>query len=517
MNFFEQNAELTIPRISPLVQENFFLSKIPDDRSLPVYEAIREELPCPVWEGHQATIDAYWRAWELAFSNLRQPVPESGFVSNYIDTAFNGCEFMWDSSFMLMFGKYADRIFCFQETLDNLYAHQHRDGFICREIDGLTGRDHFTRHDPSGTGPEVMAWSEWEYYLNFGNRERLSKVFPPLMAYHRWMREHFTWPDGTYFSSGWGCGMDNIPRQSPEYSAEFGHGHMIWVDTCLQELHNCNVLIRMASVLGRDNFIEELQRERDSLERVINEKLWDDETGFYYDLWRDGRHNGVRHIGAFWALLAKCAPKERAARMIAYLNDEKEFRSPVRIPALSKGSPYYSPVGDYWRGGVWAPTNYMVLKGLDQYQEYDLAHEIGKDCLRAVVEVYKEHNTFFENYAPELDQAGRPSKGTPAKADFVGWTGLIPISILFEYVFGIKPHAESGKILWCVELTEQHGVRKYPFGAKGELTLICEARKDVNERPVILLESNIPVELEVVWGEQGSKQSMLLQATGDGV
>jgi len=112
-----------------------------------------------------------------------------------------------------MFGKYADRIFHFQGTLDNFYSHQHKDGFICREIVEATGEDCFLRHNPSATGPDVMAWCEWEYFLNFGDRDRLEKVFPPLMAYHRWMAENHTWPDGTYFSTGWGCGMDNMPRQ----------------------------------------------------------------------------------------------------------------------------------------------------------------------------------------------------------------------------------------------------------------------------------------------------------------
>jgi len=510
MSFFKQNAELTISKQSPLVAENRFLTKKPDDAPLPVYEEIKNKLPKPIWEGKEDYINAYWRAWELAFSNLKNPEPDTGFVSAFIDTAFNGCEFMWDSSFMLMFGNYGDRVFQFQKTLDNMYSHQHRDGFICRAIDEGNGKDRFTRYDPSATGPEVMAWCEWEYYLHFGDKERLGAVFAPLMAYHRWMKEHFTWPDGTYFSTGWGCGMDNIPRQSPEYSIAFSHGHMVWVDTCMQELNSCNVLIHMARELGREEFIPELTEERDLLYNVINEKLWDEESGFYYDLWKNGKHNMVRHIGAFWALLAQCAPKDRAQRMIAYLNDEKEFKTQVRVPALSKSSSQFSPEGGYWRGGVWAPTNYMVLKGLDKYEEYTLAHKIGIECLSAVVEVYKTHNTFFENYAPEYINDGKPSQGIPSKADFVGWTGLFPISVLLEYVFGIKPHAEAKKILWCIERTEKHGVEKYPFGTDGELTLICQARQDVNEKPDILFESNVPVELEILWGDEEHRQAMTL-------
>jgi glycogen debranching enzyme len=267
----------------------------------------------------------------------------------------------------------------------------------------------------------------------------------------------------------------------------------------------------MAQELGRTEFIKELSDERDLLEKVINEKLWDEETGFYYDLWRDDKHNMVRHVGAFWALLAKCAPKDRAERLITYLNDEKEFKTPTRVPALSKSSPFYNPSGNYWCGGVWAPTTYMVLKGLDEYEKYDLSHEIGKEYHNSVINVFKETNTFFENYAPELSPDGKVTKGNPARDDFVGWTGLAPISILFEYVFGIKPKAEESKIIWCVNLIEKHGVTRYPFGVDGELTLICEKRNSISEQPHIIFESNIPVELEVIWGDTNHKQKMIIR------
>ncbi len=504
MNFFEQNAELTIPEQSSLVAENEFIDQTPSLCELPDYESIKEKLPKPIWQNHEDYIDCYFKAWRLAFGNLCKGDAATGFVSDYIDTAFNGCIFMWDSSFILMFGKYAHCIFNFQQTLDNFYSHQHRDGFICREIEEATGKDHFARHDPSSTGPELLPWCEWEYYLNFGDKERLSKVFSPLMAYHRWMAEHRTWCDGTYFSTGWGCGMDNIPRLQKGYSTTFSHGHMVWVDTCMQELLACNLLIDMAKELGRTEFISELTAERDNLEQIINQKLWNENSGFYYDLWKNGQHNMVRHIGAYWALISQCATPDRAERMIALLTDENEFGTAHPIPALSKSSEYFSDEGDYWRGGVWAPTNYMVLKGLDKYGKEKLSHQIGKKHLDNVVAVYKQWGTLFENYAPKGNE-----KGNQAKSDFVGWTGLVPISVLFEYVFGIKPDAKSNRIVWHIELTERHGVEKYPFGNEGELTLICEERKSCEETPKITFKSNLPVELEIKWGKD---QSMIIKA-----
>ncbi len=511
---FKQNREITYVPLREATSENIFLTKPADLTPPPTFSMIRDSLPQPIWEGHEEELRCYWHAWELAFGNLRSPVPGTGFVSPYIDTAFNECIFMWDSAFMLMFGKYADRLFRFQGTLDNFYSHQHRDGFICREIEEKTGEEHFTRFDPSATGPEILAWCEWEYFLQFGDRERLAQVFPPLMAYHRWMAEHHTWPDGTYFSSGWGCGMDNIPRQMPETSPEFSHGHMVWADACMQALFSCKNLELMARELGKTEYMDELRTEEQRLARVINEKLWDEESGFYYDLWRDGRLNHVMHIGTFWALLAGCASRPRAERMILRLSDPSAFGTPHRVPSLSRSHPLYSPLGEYWRGSVWAPTNYMVMRGLDRYGRYDLSHEIGLEHLRWVTEVFNRRGTLFENYAPEPDENGTPDKGNHAMNNFVGWTGLIPISVLFEFVFGIKPDAADGRILWDVNLTQRHGIERYPFGPDGELTLMCESRASQQEKPTITLSSNIPVELEARWGESGAKQSMTVKSGG---
>jgi hypothetical protein len=154
----------------------------------------------------------------------------------------------------------------------------------------------------------------------------------------------------------------------------------------------------------------------------------------------------------------------------------------------------------------------MILKGLDKYKKYDLSHTIAMEHLYAVVEVFKDTNTVFENYAPEYVNNGRPSQGKPAMKDFVGWTGISPISILFEFVFGIKPDAGNNKIVWDVTLLEKHGIEQYPFKTDGELTLICNERKSQDEKPEITFKSNIPLELEIIWGSEDNKQSMILKS-----
>ncbi len=492
MKLFQPNDNLCYVD-EPHVAKNTYLSMPAEDRELPLYEDIAARLPIPVWEGREDVVACYDKTWQLAWRNLRRPDAEAGFVSNFIDTAFNGYLFMWDSSFIVMFGKYASRYFNFQKTLDNFYSHQHRDGFICREICETARGEMWTRDDPSSTGPNILPWAEWEYFLSTGDRERLARVFDPLCAYHNWLRLHRSWQDGTYWYNGLSCGMDNAPRPDPRYDPALSHGFMSWIDACAHQYLSGVILVEMARVLGREDEVAEYREETEMLRRVINGKMWDEETAFYYDTRRDGSLSRVKTLASYWTLLAGLVSPERAERFVAHLDNEREFKRPFRIPTLSADHPAYRETGDYWRGSVWAPTNYMTLCGLHKYGYDTLAHEIARDYVNAVVAVFGKTGTVFENYAPES-----LSPGNPAKADFVGWTGLAPISILFEYVFGIHPDAQRHKLEWHVNLLEEHGVRQYPLG-EATVDLVCHARERADEEPRITLRTDIPVTLEVVW------------------
>ena len=510
------------------VRENQFISLPPDQTELPSYSQSREVLPEPIWPDHAAAIACYWRAWELAFGNLKQPDSGNGFCSNYCDTAFNGNLFMWDSSFITCFGVYGRRAFNFQGTLDNFYRKQHADGYICREISEADGQDCFHRFDPCSTGPNVLAWAEWNYFLKTGDRQRLERVFPALVAYHKWLRTYRTWPDGSYWSTGWGTGMDNLPRVTGGDHLYWGHGHMTWVDATFQAILSAKVLIRIAGLLGRPAEVQDLRDEVERLAEYSNSYLWNRQSGFYFDRFPSGELSAVKHIGAYWALLAGCTPPDHIPALVAHLENPAEFNRAHRIPALSADDPKYSGTGDYWCGGVWAPTNYMVLKGLDEIGWGDLAHQIAKNHLDNVVRVFEsdearwlgadqfrqffhltdlqvdDRHTLWENYAPDAT-----SPGSHSKPGYVGWTGIPPVAVLMEDVFGLGPDAVSNRLTWHVRLVEEHGVRRYPFASGGLLDLRCSPRNSQLDRPSIEIHSNVPLTLELIW--EGGLETLTIQ------
>lgn len=471
----------------------------------PTFAEARHLLPQPFWAGHDEAIACYWRAWELAFGHFRRATPENLFPSDFSATAFNDSTFMWDSAFIALFGRYGRRAWPFQATLDNFYAKQHPDGFICREIREADGTDRFQRFDPAGTGPNVLAWAEWEHYRHTADRDRLARVFPPLVAYGQWLRRYRTWPNGAYWATGWSSGMDNQPRFTGCYTDRethrwegvhewYDHAHGVWADANFQALLSDRIITLMSEALGRAEEVPDFRAEYRHLGRWVNRHLWDNETGFYHDLDRSGRRqSGVKSIGAYWALLAGIVPRARLNAFLAHLTDASRFARRHCCPSLSADTPGFEPDGGYWRGGVWPPAVYMLLEGLQSVGRSDLAHTIAQNHLDNVVGAFARTGTLWENYAPDYWGEGR---STP---DFVGWSGVPPIAVLFEHVFGLRADAPAETLTWDVRLLEEHGVANYPFGPQSRIDLRCERRARPEDEPRIEIQTDAPVRVRIRW------------------
>lgn len=464
--------------------------------TVPTYDP--KNLPEVIADDHPEWTAMANKAWQLAFKNLRQPEQTSDFIANFIDPAFNANTFMWDSCFMSMFGRYARREFDFMGTLDNFYAKQHDDGFICREINTFSGKDLFQSHDPRSTGPNLLAWTEWLDYQYSQNMDRLRDVFPVLIAYHRWWKDWRTHPDGSYWTSGWASGMDNQTRVP---HSEYHHRHYVWIDAMMQQALNCSVLLNIANVIGRDEFNSELSSEYEHLKSYINTRMWDEKTGFYYDVAPDKTLSHTKSIAAYWGLVSDVVPHERAARMVEHLTDPKSFNRPHRVPTQAYDALVYDPYGGYWLGGVWSPTNYMVLQGLTQRGYDDLAFEIANNHVTNVAAIFQDTGTLWENYAPEHLQAGKP-----AAKDFVGWTGISAINVPIEYLIGLRANAH--RLIWNIRLTERHGVLRYLVNASNSIDMLCERRSHQNERPQLTISTQKAIALQIIYAD-GSQEFTL--------
>jgi len=474
----------------------YFAKKKYVPKPLPVFENTEDKLPAPIYDEDPNYVSCYWKAWELAFKNFHEPNPESGFVSQYIDAAFNQNIFLWDSCFLTMFCNYAHPYVPGIGTLDNFYAKQYEDGEICREIDRKTGKGWkpwinkediplFTRWGCSTDEKEyevfyrgrdipkpnpkltldalnhpILAWAEVESYRHTADRERLELVWEPLVRYYQALQKYIRQGNGLYMTD-W-ASMDNSPRNIHLKGGGTG------IDISCEMVLFARNLTQIAEILGETKEAQRYNSEAEQLSALINKHMWDGYRQFYFDLTLEGERAPVKSIAAFWALLAKVAPKPHADALTNELVDPDTFKTVHRVPTLAANEEVFHPKGGYWRGVVWAPTEKMVIQGLENYGYDGLAREIAMNHLACVVDVYKESGTIWENYAPQS-----VSRGSPSRKDFVGWSGLGPIAFLIEYAIRIKADAPGNLICWNIHSDKRVGIKRFWFGGN-TVSLVCE-------------------------------------------
>lgn len=484
--------------------------KIVSDNDLPEaaprvdvpFSRLQSQVPAPVLPSRPDWVKMYWKAWQIALKNVRNPSIFNGFSGSFMDAAFSDNIFHWDTCFIVMFGRYAWHFLPAAQSLDNFYNAQDADGFICREIRMEDGKNYLDKQYSKDTiNPPLFSWTEWYLYKMSGDRNRLEKVLPNLNRYYEWVERHRSWQEalspnkGLYWTTTLASGMDNSPRTSSlnPLSASYQqrlsggkqfhhHADYAWIDFTAQQALNALCMARIAKEIA-DDASEDLNLKRfEQLKVKINSHMWDELSGFYYDRDAEGLLTLVKTVGGFWPMLAEIADDPQCKRLIAHLEDPREFKRPHLVPTLSADHPEYHARGDYWKGGVWTPTNYMITRALMANGYHQKASEIATNHLAAIADVFRETGTFWESYAPEKFERGELSR-----ADFIGWTGCAPISMLIENILGFEIDAPEKTICWRINLQETHGIENLRFG---EITTSLMLEKGDAEEFNITVESD---------------------------
>ncbi len=408
----------------------------------------------------------YRKALEITKSKVRGGESETFFKEPFVDAAFSDNIFLWDTCFIVAFAKYhLDELPVYQ-ALDNFYERMEEDGFICREY-RKDGQPLWSKEHPVSINPPLLAFAETEIYMLKKDKERLRYAYPILRKNFEFHVRKYQGEDKLFWGDTLGMGMDNIPRYPRGWTTTQGNGMThheldeklgkmggstaeerldmfiaqyvetlsgVWnkqgrlVDFTAQMAMLAKQLRFIASEIGVTKDLETYDTFHSEIKEALNSLCWDPEDAFYYDL-AEGEQLKRKHIGMYWCLLGDLVPEDRLEAFLGHLTDPEKFYRKIPLPALSADDPDYKGWGDYWLGGVWAPTSYMVLKGLTANGKHELAYDLAQKTYAAVAQVFEATGTFWENYAPDLI-----SYGMPAKMDFCGWTGLVPIAIYREYI-----------------------------------------------------------------------------------
>ena len=124
-------------------------------------------------------------------------------------------------------------------------------------------------------------------------------------------------------------------------------------------------MARMGDALGETADAARYRGEAAAIARAVNRELWDEERGWYLDRWGDPpRPIHSMTYAPFLALHAgDLVPVERAARLLAHLEDPSTFATRWPLPTAAKSDPSFDP-DEYWRGSTWLNVNWFAVRGL---------------------------------------------------------------------------------------------------------------------------------------------------------
>lgn len=426
------------------------------------------KVPTPIFDEKPGYVELYWKAWEMAYDHVVEDpgVPQSPFMD---EVCYDNVIWIWDSCFMTLFNKYAeDDYFPGVANLNNIYMPFY---------DGASTTQKIWFAD----NPNLLAWVEWENYLMTGDVQRVNW----LINEKQYLQKHYqmmetaepgdTIPysshtiahqrlENGYTGSNQIVGMDNSPR-----GRTYGESNILWIDTISQQALSAYYISKLAEVAGNETVKTTYEGYYNELKTLINTYYWDETDGFYYDIHKNdpSLKDKVKTVASFWPMLAFVPDQDQAAALLAHVNSETSFGGFVDFPSVARDDPDFdSKTGAYWRGGLWLPTAYMGIKGLENYGYLDRANTAAEKILEQQYETYKNvaPHTIWETYAP-CSNAPSTEYGNLVRQDFCGWSALGPISLFLENVIGFHDvDAVNGVVEWRLHHEGRHGMTNFSFG-----------------------------------------------------
>jgi len=456
-----------------------------------------DQLPQPILPEHPELIEMYWKVWTVLNQQIQACESGHGIQQPYIFCGEDGFIKQWPTCFCALFALYGDPCFPVMAALDNFYQNQRSDGFIPREI--LAGAEHPvsvpTTRDPM-IHPPLFSWVERKYYTMTGDTSRLNRVYPVLERYFFWLEIHCHGKgqaQNLFYSTPFCSNMLNLPRGDTDYGG--------WVDMSAQMAGFARDLAFFARLLGRGKRARFFERYHQELAAVIQNRLWDADSGFYYDQTQEGKLYPVKTLSGLWPLWAGIPTESQAGKLVHHLKDTAEFYRPHLFPSVAADEKEYNRDGFYWRGSVCGAMNYMVITGLHRYDYHEFAYQAAWNHLQNMAQVYQQRDqetpeesaqtspfapaTIWQFYSPETPEpATRWDSRGYVQPNEIANSGQGPVALLIEEILGFTVLGSQQKIHWRIRAHDQHGIQNLGFGPY-RVSLWCEKRPET-EFPLII-------------------------------
>ena len=314
----------------------------------------------------------------------------------------------------------SQRVYMEQQGEDGLIAYRH----------GPRGPQTYPHKGEPTTSAPFYSWINWEIYQVSRDRSFLKDAYESGQKYMDWLvKNRDDDRDGTFEWGPYGL-IENVrdwynvvfqvsKERHLDIDKEDISDELECLDLSLMVTKEMRCLAKMAGELGDDKAARRWVKKADKITALVNERMWDAESGFYYNIDKKDhsfffmtRDLKRQEIIGFLPLWAEAAPRARVEQLVQHLTDTTKFWRRYGVPTVAADDPWYSAYVDYcckWNGPVWLLWDYMVYQGLRNYGYDDLASSLAQKMMNAVtVQLSKNHN-FWESFSPDNEVLDSPS------------------------------------------------------------------------------------------------------------
>ncbi|MCL2601174.1 MAG: hypothetical protein FWD91_00005 [Treponema sp.] len=372
-----------------------------------------------------------------------------------------------DAIFSSFFLVYSNRIYQASPTLDIFYHRQEPTGAIRCSYNIETGLPVVEEDNPEGLGMPLFAWAEFNLYHKTANKKRIKDVLPVLHKYNEWIDSVFKQPNGLYRVPLSATGCPNAPREKAAYPLDFNTMMAI----------NVLYMSALADILNDKDASFLYKRQYFALKTRINALMWDADDGFYYDIDKDEKRLSVKTIAGYWPLLAEIPNDDKAERIVSRLLDPKFFGAPHPFPSLAVSEAAFEENGCGYRGSVFPHLTFMVIKGLERYQRWDIARDCAIRHLYFVLDSMSpdgDHNNgnLWEAYLPTKEGPAQwPDKPDFPRPHYLTFAALSTICLTIENIVGLVISLPRKTVDWIIPNLEIMGVENLSL-KKNMITIV---------------------------------------------
>ena len=207
------------------------------------------------------------------------------------------------------------------------------------------------------------------------------------------------WTTGAYFKSVVNC--QNITEDDVDdeakYIDRYHTADIYTLERCCLYAVDCECLSKLANALGYPDDAALFDERYRQMARRINDRMWSEEDGCYYNLKFDGTLSKKQSPDCFMPLMTGLVPADRKKRLLSVLKDENKFWGDYMIPSIARDDPAFSGQA-YWRGQIWPPQVLWTYLGLKRSCEPELAWEFANKAGKMLAREWEENGFTPENY-----------------------------------------------------------------------------------------------------------------------